>query len=157
MSFLPDGLELEEASDVVESVPIVQADEAGPVFTVQVKILPLKEYRAIFNKLNTANVGGTRQSQQLQDKVDRDYLTRVIAGWSGLTLDNWEAIVRDGKKFTGPKADKMRKDNEELSFTTERAFYLYRNTWPQVFGNPIFDKLQEGATQAEAEESNVKS
>ena len=155
--FLGEGLELVESDDRIEEVVIHQEDDAGPAFKVSVRILPIKEYRSVFAKLNNQNTtGGARQSQAAQDKVDRDYLTRVVKGWSGLTLDNWEAIVRDGKKITGAKADEMRKKNYEIPHSDDLSFYLYRNTWPQDYGNKVFDVVQAGATEDEEAEAEVK-
>ena len=148
--FLPEGVTFEEIPTEDQLIPtnICQADDAGPAFSVNVRILPIKEYRAVFNKIKD-NTGGFRQSNSANDKVDRDYLKRVIKGWSGLTLDNWNLIVRDGKKLSGPK-------NAEIQYSEDAAFYLYRNTWPQDFGNKIFEVVQAGAEEQEVEEEEVK-
>lgn len=154
--FLGEGLELVESEDRIEEVVIHQEDDAGPAFKVLVRILPIKEYRSVFAKLNNTSTGGARQSQAAQDKVDRDYLTRVVKGWSGLTIANWEAIVRDGKKITGVKADQMRKSNYEIPHSDDLSFYLYRNTWPADYGNKVFDTVQAGANEQEQEEAEAK-
>lgn len=154
--FIGEGLELVDSDDKLEDVVICQADDAGPAFKVKVRILPIKEYRTVFNKLNNVSGGGARQTQAAQDKVDRDYLQRVVKGWSGLTLDNWEMIVRDGRKIAGPKAEELRKKGHEIDHTDEVSFYLYRNTWPQDYGNKIFEVVQAGAAEQEEEEAALK-
>lgn len=160
MSFLPEGLTLEESTDNVVETLIVQTDESQPAFKVNVRILPIKEYRQVFAKLQRQDTGGFRQNNAVQDKVDRDYLKRVISGWSGLTVDNWNAIVRDGKtlKVDPATAAKAKADGKSvvIEYSDDVAFYLYRNTWPQDFGNKIFDVVQAGAAEQEEEEETLK-
>ncbi len=160
MSFLPEGLTLEESTDNVVETLIVQTDESQPAFKVNVRILPIKEYRQVFAKLQRQDTGGFRQNNAVQDKVDRDYLKRVISGWSGLTVDNWNAIVRDGKtlKVDPATAAKAKTDGKSVTieYSDDVAFYLYRNTWPQDFGNKIFDVVQAGAAEQEEEEETLK-
>ena len=143
MSFLPEGLELEELSEDIVDVYVCQADDAGPAFKLKVRILPIKEYRSVFAKLQGQDTtGGFRKGQANQDKVDRDYIKRVVKGWEGLTVKNWNDLVRDGKKLSGSKLTQFERTNAQIEFSEEAAFYLYRNTWPQDFGNKIFDVLQ---------------
>lgn len=160
MSFLPEGLVLEEDSDNIVETVIVQTDESQPAFKVNVRVLPIKEYRQVFAKLQRQDSGSFRQTNALQDKVDRDYLKRVISSWSGLTVDNWNAIVRDGKhlKVDAVTAEKAKRDGKPImvDYTEDVAFYLYRNTWPQDFGNKIFDIVQAGAAEQEEEEEQLK-
>tara|TARA_Y100000385_G_scaffold161498_1_gene167484 strand:- start:499 stop:975 length:477 start_codon:yes stop_codon:yes gene_type:complete len=156
MSFLPDGLELEENDDNLVDVYVCQADEAGPKFNLKVRILPIKEYRSVFAKLNQTEGGGFRKNQNNQDKVDRDYLRRVVKGWEGLTVSNWNEIVRDGRKLGGDKLSTFEKNQTEIEFSEDACFYIYRNTWPQDFGNKIFDILQAGAAEEEEYEEDLK-
>lgn len=160
MSFLPEGLVLEEDADNTVDTLIIQVDESEPAFNIKVRTLPIKEYRQVFAKLNRQEGGSFRQTNALQDKVDRDYLKRVIAGWSGLTVDNWNAIVRDGKKLKVDPvlAAKAKADGKPVTidYSDDVAFYLYRNTWPQDFGNKIFDVVQAGAAEQEEEEERLK-
>lgn len=156
MSFLPDGLELEDIDDNLVDVYVCQADESGPKFSLKVRVLPIKEYRAVFAKLNQSEGGGFRKNQSNQDKVDRDYLKRVVKGWSGLTVSNWNEIVRDGRKLGGEKMEEYAKQHTEIDFSDDACFYLYRNTWPQDFGNKIFDVLQAGAAEEEEYEEELK-
>lgn len=154
--FLPEGLELEEDESNIVDCKIHQEEEDGPIFTVKVRILPVREYRKIFSKLQGKDGGGFRSTNAAQDKVDRDYLEKVIKGWRGLTIANWNALVRDGKKIGGENASSFAKKKEEIPFSQEACFYLYRNTWPQDFGNKVFDLLQDGAAEEEEYEEDLK-
>jgi hypothetical protein len=154
--FLIEGLELVDNEEEVVPTTIVQSEDDGPAFVVDVRIMPIKEYRKVFSKLNREQTGGFRANNSAQDKMDKDYLDRVIVSWKGLTIANWESIVRDGKKFEGPNVEKLRKSKAEIPHSPENAFYLYRNTWPQDFGNKIFDVVQAGAEAQEAEEEELK-
>lgn len=151
-TFLDEGFELEQLEDDVVDVPIIQAEESGPTFTVKVRILPIKEYRKVFAKLNQTG-GGFRQSKAAQDKVDKDYLEKVVKGWSGLSVDNWNAICRDGNVLKAPEG--VSSEDAVVKFSLDAAFYLYRNTWPQDFGNKIFDVVQEGAQALEDKEEDL--
>ena len=154
--FLPEGLELEEDDSNLVDCKIHQEEDDGPIFTVKVRILPVREYRKIFAKLQGRDTGGFRSNNAAQDKVDRDYLEKVVKGWSGLTVANWNSLVRDGKKIGGEKAAAFEKKKEEIPFSQEACFYLYRNTWPQDFGNKVFDLLQDGAAEEEEYEEDLK-
>ena len=151
-TFLEEGFELEELEDDKVDVPIVQAEDDGPTFTAKVRLLPIKEYRKVFAKLNQQG-GGFRQNKAAQDKVDKDYLERVVKGWEGLTVDNWNAICRDGNVLKAPEG--VKPEDAVVKFSQEALFYLYRNTWPQDFGNKVFDVVQEGAAALEAEEEDL--
>lgn len=157
MSFLPEGLSVGESKDVVETITICQADDAGPVFELDVKVLPIKEYRKIFRKLGNADNANPRAQQTLQDKVDKDYIAKVIKGGRGLTVANWEETVCDGKGLEGDDIDEWRKTNREIEVTTDVVFYLYRNSWPQNFGNKIFETVQGGFQEAEEDEDDLKN
>ena len=154
--FLPEGLELEEDEGNLVDCKIHQEEDDGPIFTVQVRILPVREYRKIFAKLQGRDTGGFRSTNAAQDKVDRDYLEKVIRSWSGLTVANWNSLVRDGKRIGGSKAESFTKRKEEIPYSKEACFFLYRNTWPQDFGNKVFDLLQEGAAEEEEYEEDLK-
>lgn len=151
--FLPDGLELEDKGSETVPIGICQAEDDGPEFKIQVKVLPIKEYRKIYKRLQSDD-GGFRSNNSAQDKADRDYIDKVIAGWSGLTVANWNRIVRDGKTLGGAKVAEMAAKKAEIKFSAEAAFYLHRNTWPQDFGNKVFKAVQEGAEAAEEDEGN---
>lgn len=149
-NFLPEGFEFEDIEMEPIPVPIITADDDGPTFTVLVNALPIKEYRSIFSRITRQDTtGGARQTQANQDRTDRDYLVKVVAGWTGLTIANWNALVRDKRVLKGPK-------NGEISHTDELSFYIYRNTWPQDYGNKIFEVVQAGAAAAEETEEALK-
>jgi hypothetical protein len=155
-AFLPEGFALEEADDKILPVTICQGTDEDPPFTVEVRVLPIKEYRAVYNKLNRGTEGGGfRQNKDAQDKVDRDYLNRVVKGWSGLTAGNWNYLVRDGKKLVINASD-SKTVKSQIVYSQDAAFYLYRNTWPQDFGNKIFETVQAGALEQEEEEEELK-
>jgi hypothetical protein len=143
VSFLPKEFTFEDAEDKVIDCQIVQADPLGPAFVVKVRQMQVAEYRKVFEKLNKGNqTGGFRSNKTLNDKVDRDYLKRAIVDWSGLTPDNFNAICRSGKKLVGPK-------DGEIQYSEDVAFYLYRNTFPSDFGDPIWETLKNGAEEDE--------
>lgn len=149
-SFLPTGYELEEVEDKIVDCPIIQADDLGPTFTVKVRLMPVKEYRKVFEKLNQqSNTGGFRKSNTLNDKVDKDYLKRAVVDWSGLSCDNWNAICRDGRVLKGPKGG-------TIEHSEEACFHLYRNTFPSDFGDKVWEILKNGAEEQEEEESQLK-
>ena len=158
--FLPDGLDFADIAEDTVPTTIVQAEDDGPAFVVNVRVLPIKEYRNIFAKITRGQEGGFRQNQAAQDRVDREYLNKVITSWSGLTPANWNAIVRDGRKVA-ISAETLAKSKAEkkaivIEYSEDAAFYLYRNCWPASFGNRVFDVEQEGAEAAEKEEAEVK-
>lgn len=145
VSFLPTGFSIEDADEKVLDCHIVQDDPLGPAFVCKIRQMPVKEYRKVFEKLNqNQNAGGFRRNTAQNDKVDREYLKRAIVDWSGLTIDNWNAICRDGKKLTGPKGG-------EIAYSEDAAFYLYRNTFPSDFGDPVWETLKNGAEEQEDE------
>lgn len=152
-AFLPEGYALESADDKVIPVTICQGTDEDPPFVVDVRVLPIKEYRSVFAKLQRSQDGGFRQTKDAQDKVDRDYLDRVVKGWKGLTAGNWNYLVRDGKKLITENSVVAKK---EIGHSTDAAFYMYRNTWPQDFGNKIFEAVQAGAAEQEEEEEDLK-
>jgi hypothetical protein len=150
VDFLPSGFELEDASDKTIDCFVCQVDDLSPPFTLQIKIIPIKEYRKIFEKLNKQDTGGFRKSNSLNDKVDRDYLRRVVSGWSGLSTENWNSLVKDGRVLKGPK-------NGTIEYSEDACFYIYRNSWPDDFSNKIFDVLKSGAEEQEEEEEKLKN
>lgn len=156
MGFLPEGLELERSDEELVPVNICQADDDGPSFVVQVRMLPIKEYRKVFRRLQQ-DQGGFRQNNSQQDKVDRDYLDKVVVGWDGLTIANWNALVRDGKKITGDNVDEFEKKKAEIPHSSDAAFYVYRNSWPQDFGNKVFEVVQQGAEEEYEEEEDLSA
>lgn len=148
VSFLPSGFKIEDADEKVLDCHIVQADPLGPSFVCQIRQMPVKEYRKVFEKLNAnQSSGGFRNKSAQNDKVDRDYLKRAVVSWSGLTTDNWNAICRDGKKLVGPK-------DGVIEYSEDAAFYLYRNTFPSDFGDPIWETLKNGAEEQEDKEDD---
>lgn len=148
VSFLPKGFTLEDSDDKVLDCQIVQADPLGPPFIVKVRQMSVVEYRKVFDKLNKGNqTGGFRSNKALNDKVDRDYLKRAVVGISGLTVDNWNSIVRDGHKLKA--VDK----NAEIEYSEDLIFYLYRNTFPSDFGDPIWETLKNGAEEQEEKDA----
>lgn len=154
-AFLPEGYALEDDDNKIIPVTICQGTDEDPPFVVDVRVLPIKEYRAVFAKLQKSQDGGFRQAKDAQDKVDRDYLNKVVRGWNGLTPGNWNYLVRDGKKLV---VDSSLTGNvkKEIAFSAEAVFYLYRNTWPQDFGNKVFEAVQAGAAEQEEEEESLK-
>lgn len=152
VSFLPKGFNIEEDDTKPLNCQIIQADPLGPAFVVHVRKMPVVEYRKVFDKLNKGNqTGGFRSNKALNDKVDRDYLKRAVVGISGLTVDNYNAIVRDGNKLVLEKGiDK----NTEIQYSEDLIFYLYRNSFPSDFGDMIWETLKNGAE--EQEEQNAE-
>ena len=150
VSFLPSGFTIEQAEDKVLDCHIVQADPLGPAFVCKIRQMPVKEYRKVFEKLNANQSGGGFRNKTAQnDKVDRDYLKRAIIDWTGLTVENWNAICRDGNVLNGPKEGL-------IQYSEDAAFYLYRNTFPSDFGDPIWETLKNGAEEQEQEEEAKK-
>lgn len=157
MSFLPEGLSIGDDKDIVETVTICQAEDDGPAFELDIKVLPIKEYRKIFRRLNTADNATARQQQTMQDKVDKDYLAKVVSAGRGLTVANWEFVVNDSKGLSGDDIDKWREQKKEIEVTPNVIFYIYRNSWPQNFGNKIFDVVQGNYDDALEDEEDLKN
>lgn len=149
ISFLPKGVSVEENKKVLDC-HICQADPLGPAFVVKVNQIPVKLYRKIFDKLNKGNQGGGFRTNQAQnDRVDKEYLKVSIDSWSGLTLKNWNSIIRDGNMLTGP-------EDAEIECSEEAKFYLYRNTFPSDFGDPVWETLKSGAEEQEEDDKDSK-
>ena len=157
MGFLPEDLELAAANVDTIPVTICQAEDDGPAFVVDIKQLPVKEYRKIFQKQQAQASGGFRASKNAADKSDKEYLEKVCAGGSGLTVANWEFIVKDGRGLTGDNIAVWRKEKKEIPVNQDVLFYLYRNTWPDDFGNKIFEVVQGNAAELEEDEDDLKN
>ncbi len=158
------GLQLEdEAPEFVEGqeVFICQA-EGQPPFKLKIRRLPVRRYKAIFAKLQRVQGAGFRAASREAQKVDREYLEEVIEGWSGLTIPNWREVVSDGKaiRFRDDEGkditDKKIAEKFEIEFDLDYLVYVYENSWPDTFANPIFQYVKEGAEKADSEEGQLK-
>lgn len=149
--FLPSGFGLDDVdNEATEDCFIVQADDLGPSFVCELRPITLKEYRKIFDKMNPQQqTGGFRKNTSLSKKVDREYLTRILGGWRGLSVKNWNSIVKDGKVLTGPPEG-------VIEFSVDAAMYIYENAWPDSFSNILWNHVKEGAEEQEVEQEKVK-
>ncbi len=153
MSIFPEGSKHVDREDGPVPVDLIQADSAGPTWRVHVETLPIKDYRRIFSKGKPEGGGGFRQNNATQDRTDKEYLTKVIGGWEGCTFTNWNALIKDGKTLEPPTGGKF---SDEIEFTQDLMFYLYRNSWPVDVADPIFDAVKNGVDKQEEAEAEVK-
>jgi hypothetical protein len=150
----PEGFTSVERGVEDVKVDLIQDDPSGPVWRVTVRPLSIKEYRKIFSKgQRTDGGGGFRQQSAQQDRVDKEYLGKVVIDWEGCTCANWNALLKDGKKLVPPAG----KENAEIAFTDDLMFYVYRNTWPADVADPIFNAVKNGVEEQEAEEERTKN
>lgn len=156
------GISFVECDHTPIDVPICQ-EEGEPQFIVKVRNLPVRRYQAIFAKLSRFQGAGFRKQQQESSKVDREYLEEVIEGWEGCTPKNWTFVCRDGKalriedEVTGKDVTAERTAQHwPIPFDIDMMIHLYQNSWPDSFGNLIFQAVKGEIDKAEAEEQKAK-
>lgn len=160
MSFFPEGLDREDDERPPAEVPLVKAESDGPWFTLLVNRISMEEFRSISSALQSQPRGmrpGSSAAKKAAQQWTERYLKRVLAGWRGCTLANWESICRDGKTFAGPRVQQMRKDKTEIDFSHEAAVYLHENTWPEHFSEPLLEALKAGVDEQTAEDDEKKA
>ena len=157
VSFLPAGLDLIPDEIPPIEVKIVQTDETQPWFIVKVNKVTVEEFRKIQRSLDAQRpAGGVRAGSKAQAKLDQDfrerYARKAIAGWSGLTIPNFNAIKSANVKIGGEKESALTKQCWEMPFSIEAAAWLLEHSWAEDFDAPIFNALKRGAEEAADED-----
>jgi len=156
MSIFPKGLELVRDEEPIP-VRICRADPAGPWFVIHVNRVSASKFRAVSQRY-AAPAGtkpGSKAAKLHEAKFVEAFCRTSLAGWEGLTLDNYEELV-PGSRFSGEAMDDWRSKRRELPFSMEVATDLYRDTWPDKFSDLIIRAMKEGVEEAEAEDEDRK-
>lgn len=124
IEFLSKNIELEEYE-----VPILNETDDTPAFTVLVKDITQREFREL------QDVGHSR----LQTMED------IIIDWRGLTVDNWNTIVRSDKKLVGDPT-------VEIPFSQEANEYIIANSWPSEYVDVVFVTLKDKFLEKEEQD-----
>ena len=167
-----DGIELVEGdADPELEVSICQADPDGPEFRCLVSIPPNEEYSAIYQKAQReketrgiAGVGGFRAKEaedevkQIDAVAEREYTDKILKGWHGLTIKNWEALNASRLRLNGtPEAiAAARAKNVEIPFSPKLAFILHKSANPIKFRNVIFNAIMNGHAVVARREADAK-
>lgn len=153
LDFLPDGLTLVESDDRTTDVEIT-TDKAGKTFTIEVRRLNPSEFQRVARQLGNGVPPGVRPgsaaAERAEAKVMENLAKRVIVGWSGLSIENFETCDASGRKVdVGEGAEDV-----EIPYSVEAAAYLLRNSWGSDLVDPILAAVKSKAEEQEADEGN---
>jgi hypothetical protein len=153
-SFLPEGLELVPRAARSVNVKICRAHAKGPTFRVLVNVVALEDYGKISKGVQSAS--GVRPGSEAEKALHMDwaerYARRVIAGWEGCTVLNFEAINRAKTEIGGASRAKMIEDNVEIPFSIEGAAFLIINSFNDEFFAKIDAAARKGIGDLEDED-----
>jgi len=162
MSFLPEGLSLVDKEREPIPVQITRADPSGPPFIVYVNPLSVGEFKDISKQLQRSSPKGFRPGSKAADKWEMEfaerYCKRVVVDWSGLTGPNFDDINAGSLTIgEGEAKQAFYAAGGQIEHSLEAAIYLHTNTWPETYGDKIFEALQKGAEDQEADEAARKN
>ena len=84
-------------------------------------------------------------------KLSPSLSRKIVVGWEGLTVDNFEECDASGRKVElGENADA----SVEIPFSHEAAAYLFVNSWGAKMVDPILEAVRTAAEKDEDEEGN---
>lgn len=69
----------------------------------------------------------------------------IVIDWRGMTVDNWNTIVRSGEKLVG-------NPTKQIPFSQEANEYIIDNSWPSEYADIIFSSLRERFFEKEAQD-----
>lgn len=132
----------------------ITTDKNGTTFSIEVRRLNPSEFQRVARQLGKGVPPGVRPgsaaAERAESKVMENLAKRVMIGWSGLTIENFESCDASGRKV------KVGKDAEsaEIPYSVEAAAYLLRNSWGSDLIDPILAAVKSKADEDEAEEGN---
>lgn len=161
-NFLPPGLALKK----VERPPrwtntIAQARIDAPVFRVKLAYMPYRVFRdAVVEAAQLRQRSGGSDPAETEMTAMRPMLQKVALDWEGATLANINAILR-GDRVIRPSDDSPEAmaqfvetyvtKQEPFPFSIGLFTYIWFNSYPDKFQNPVFSLLQEWGDSIAAE------
>lgn len=154
LDFLPTGMSLSEPEDTTKQVEIC-TDVNGVTFTVEVKKLSPSQFQAVARQLGQGVPKGVKPGSPAAERAEttimRNLSRKIVVGWEGLTVDNFEECDASGRKVElGESADA----SVEIPFSHEAAAYLFVNSWGAKIVDPILEAVRTAAEKDEDEEGN---
>lgn len=161
-NFLPPGLALKKVIRHTRwTDPIAQARLDGPIFRVKVDYLPYRGFReAVLEAARLRQQSGGSDPEQTEMTALRPMLEKAVPGWEGATILNINQVLRSDRVIRPsedtPEAleefnERYIVKQEEIPFNIGFFTYVWFNSYPERFQNPVFKVLQEWTDDVAAE------
>lgn len=129
IEFLSKNLELDEFE-----LTILGPKVNTPALILTIQDITQREFREL------QEVGHTRLKT----------MEGIIVDWRGMTVDNWNTLVKNGTKLVGnPK--------KEIPFSQEANEYIIDNSWPAEYVDVIFTALRDKFLEKEEQDEHYKN
>lgn len=158
---LPSGLSFVERTEPL-SITINKADPEGPSFSVQLKRLSREQFTDLVSRHRPpANVDPTSKTAKTYDAKFQDaFCRKVILGWSGLTVANLADLLPNLEvniDADSDDAEAYRTGRKTIEYNHDLAVTLYRSTWGDRFGEPLFKAIKDGVGEESDRDDALKN
>ena len=158
-NLLAKGLRFVERTEPI-NVEINRSDPDGPAFVVEVARISREKFAELVarNRVSGNIDPNSKAAKKADAKFQESFCRKAIVGWRGLTTDNLkELLPHVNIEFDADEADASEYESgqKEIPYSHDLAVFLYRKTWGDDFGEPIFRALKSGSEEDQDREDEL--
>lgn len=159
-NLLPKGLRFVERTEPI-NVEINRADPDGPAFIVEVARISREKFSELVarNRVSGNIDPNSKAAKKADARFQESFCRKAIIGWRGLTTENLRELLPhvniEIDEDEGADASEYESGNKEIPYSHELAVFLYRKTWGDDFGEPIFRALKTGSEEDQDREEEL--